>query len=199
VQTIMARALAQRPDLLAQVARIRATDAAINQARSAYAPILSFTGTWGHTNAIGQQKGGPEVHSAIYPYQAQFNLSWTIFDGGVRKNEVIRARSEKREAQAQAAVSRDQIENEIWTAYSHLKTAEREQAAANALLEAADQSFTAAMEAFRAGVRTLIDVTSAQRSLARARAVQVAARVLLFSSVADLAYRAGEPIPAAQH
>ena len=199
VQTIMARALAQRPDLLAQVARIRATDAAINQARSAYAPILSFSGNWGHTNAIGQQKGGPEVHSAIYPYQAQFNLSWTIFDGGVRKNEVIRARSEKREAQAQAAVSRDQIENEIWTAYSHLKTAQREQAAANALLEAADQSFTAAMEAFRAGVRTLIDVTSAQRSLARARAVQVAARVLLFSSVADLAYRAGEPIPAAQH
>ena len=199
VQTIMARALAQRPDLLAQVARIRATDAEIKQARSAYAPLLSFSGNWGHTNAMGQQKGGPEVHSAIYPYQAQFNLSWTIFDGGARKSEVIRARSENREAQAQVAVSRDQIENEIWTSYSHLKTARRQQEAADALLEAADQSYSAAMEAFRAGVRTVIDVTSTQRNLARARALQVGARVLLFSSVADLAYRAGEPIPAEQH
>lgn len=199
VQTVIERALAQRPDLLAQVARLQAADAEIRQARAAYKPVLAFGGEWGHTNAIGQQKGGPEVHSAIFPYQAQFKLSWNIFDGGARHGEVARAVSGKREAQSQVAAARDRIENEIWTAYSRLKTAQAQQAAADALLEAANQSYSAATEAFQAGVRTFIDVTSAQRDLARARTARVTARVQLLNSMADLAFRAGDPIPAAQH
>jgi outer membrane protein TolC len=199
VQTVMERALAQRPDLMAQVANVVATDAAIRQARSAYNPVLTFSGSWGHTNAIGEQKLDPEVHSAIYPYQAQLTLSWNIFDGGARQSEAARAASEKREVQAQVTTSRDQIENEIWTSYSRLKTAQAQQEAADALLEAANLSYNAAMEAFQAGVRTFIDVTSAQRDLARARTSQVTARVQLLTSMADLAFRAGDSIPAAQH
>jgi outer membrane protein TolC len=199
VQTVMERAITQRPDLMAQVANVVATDAAIRQARSAYNPVLTFSGSWGHTNAIGEQKLDPEVHSAIYPYQAQLTLSWNIFDGGARQNEVARAASEKREAQAQVTASRDQIQNEIWTSWSKLKTAQAQQEAADALLEAASQSYSAAMEAFQAGVRTFIDVTSAQRDLARARTAQVTARVQLLTSMADLAFRTGDSIPAAQH
>jgi len=199
VQTVMERALAQRPDLMAQVANVVATDAAIRQARSAYNPVLTFSGSWGHTNAIGEQKLDPEVHSAIYPYQAQLTLSWNIFDGGARQSEATRAASEKREAQAQVMASRDEIENEIWTSYSKLKTAQAQQEAADALLEAANLSYSAAMEAFRAGVRTFIDVTSAQRDLARARTAQVTARVQFLTSMADLAFRTGDSIPAAQH
>ena len=126
VRTIMDRALAQRPDLLAEAARLRAAEASIKQAHSAFDPVLSFTGSWGHSNAVGQQKGGPEVHSAIYPYQAQLNLTWTVFDGGARKYEVRRARSEAGSAEAQMAATRDQIENEIWSAYTRLKTAQQQ-------------------------------------------------------------------------
>lgn len=200
VETIMARAVAQRPDLLALAARVRATDAEVSQTRAAWYPALSVSGDWGHTNAIGQEKGDPTVaHSAIYPYQAQIKLSWNVFDGGARQGESARAASERREAQAQMAASRDQIENEIWTAYADLKTARSQQQAADALLQAADQSYAASMEAFQAGVRTFIDVTSAQRDLARARTAQVTARVRLLESIADLAFRAGDPIQAAQH
>jgi outer membrane protein TolC len=199
VQRVMERALAQRPDLLAQAAHVLAADAGVRQARSAWDPLLTFNGSWGHTNAIGQQKLDPEVHSAIYPYQAQFTLSWNIFDGGARQSELARASSAKREAQAQVTAVRDQIENEIWTAYSALRTAREQQQAADALIEAAQQSYAAAMEAFQAGVRTFIDVTSAQRDLARARTAQVTARIELLTNMANLAFRAGDPIPAAQH
>ena len=199
VQTIMARGLAQRPDLLVQVARVRETDAEIKQTRSAYLPVLSFSSSWGHTNAFGEQRLDPLVHSSIYPYQLQLTAKWNIFDGGARHYETARAAAEKNEAQAQVAASRDRIENEIWTSYSHLKIARRQQEAADALLEAADQSYAAAMESFQAGVRTFIDVTTAQRDLARARTARVAARVLLLTSMADLAYRAGDPMQAAQH
>ncbi len=199
-ETITARALAQRPDLLAQAAHIRATDAEVGEARAAWYPSLSFSGDWGHTNGIGQEKGDPAIaHAAIYAYQAQLKLSWTVFDGGARQSESARALAEKREAEAQVAASRDRIENEIWASYIKLKTARSQQQAADALLQAADRSYSSAMEAFQAGVRTFIDVTTAQRDLARARTAQVSARVQLLESIADLAFRAADPISAAQH
>ncbi|HUA21632.1 MAG TPA: TolC family protein [Bryobacteraceae bacterium] len=199
VQTIIARALSQRPDLLAEVARLRSTYAMIRGAHAAYYPALSFAGDWGHRDSYGSQNFNPAVASHIYPYSAQLNLSWTLFDGGARRNELARAEEQRREAQAQVAVSRDQIENEIWTAYSNLKTAQGQREAADALLQAAEQSYSAATQSFHAGVRTFIDVTTAQRDLARARTAEASARVQVLTALADLAFRAADPIRAAQH
>jgi outer membrane protein len=199
VETIIARALSQRPDLLVEVARLRSTDGAIRGARATYYPTLSFSGDWGHSNSYGSQNFNPVISSHIYPYSAQLNLSWTIFDGGARRNALASAESQRREAQAQLAASRDQIENEIWTAYSNLKTAQGQREAADALLEAAEQSYSAAARSFQAGVRTFIDVTTAQRDLARARAAEATARVQVLIALADLAFRAADPIRAAQH
>lgn len=44
---LIARALAQRPDLLASLADVRGAEADIRQARSAYYPDLTFQGTYG--------------------------------------------------------------------------------------------------------------------------------------------------------
>ena len=41
------RAFSQRPDLLAQLAHLRAADAGIKQAKSTYFPSLSFKGVGG--------------------------------------------------------------------------------------------------------------------------------------------------------
>jgi outer membrane protein TolC len=200
IEAIMDRAIRQRPDLQAQLASLRSSDAEIRRARSAYYPEVSFAGSWGHSNSFGEQKNfGSSAQSAIYPYQAQIQITWNAFDGGARKNEVARAESAQREVQAAAVSARDQIENQVWTAYTNLKTAQQQQVSAAALLEAAQQSYAAATEAFQAGVRTFIDVTTAQRTLARARTAEAVARVQLLSSLADVAFRAGDPIPAAQH
>jgi outer membrane protein TolC len=199
VQTIVARALTQRPDLLAEVASLRSADAAIREVHSAYYPTLSFSGDWGHRNSYGSQNFNPVISSHIYPYSAQLNLSWTIFDGGSRRNEMARAEAQRGEAKARVEVSRNQIENEIWTAYSNLKTAQGRREAADALLQAAEQSYTAATRSFQAGVRTFIDVTTAQRDLARARTAEAAARIEVLIALADLAFRAADPISAAQH
>jgi len=199
VQAIMQRALEQRPDLLAQIAHIRSTDAEIVQARSAYAPVLSFSGDWGHRNSYGSQNSNPVISGRIYPYTAQLNLSWTLFDGGARRNELLHAEADRGEAQAKTASSRDRIENEIWTAYSGFKTAQAQQASAIVLFQAAEQSYNAATEAFQAGVRTFLDVTTAQRELARARTAQATARVQVLTSLADLAFRVGDPIQGTGH
>ena len=56
IEAVMARAIGQRPDLLAQVASMRSADAEIKRARSAYYPQVNFSGDWGHTNGFGEQK-----------------------------------------------------------------------------------------------------------------------------------------------
>jgi outer membrane protein TolC len=199
LQVIISRALTQRPDLLAEVAHLRSADAAIREAHSAYYPTFSFSGDWGHRNSYGSQNFNPVISSHIYPYSAQLNVSWTIFDGGSRRNELAHAEAQRGEAKARVAVSRNQIEDEIWAAYSNLKTAQDRSEAADALLQAAEQSYTAATRSFQAGVRTFIDVTTAQRDLARARTAEASARIEVLIALADLAFRAADPISAAQH
>lgn len=195
--TLVETAIAQRPDLLAKLAAIRSAEAGIKSARSAFYPQIAATGEWGHVNGFGEQKNfGSSAESRIFPYQAQLKITWNVFDGGARRNALESARSVYREAQAEAEVTRDQIENEVWGSYTRLRTSEEQQKAAAALFEAAEESYTAASEAFSAGVKTFLDVTTAQRNLARARAAQATARIQLLADYADLAFRAGDPMRA---
>ena len=188
------RALKQRPDLMQQVAIIRSANARVKEARSAYSPSLR-THIYPNPQALyGMQQQLPWGYTASLQGQIEFNLSWTIFDGGARKNRLAEAMNNARAAEAQAAATRDEIENGIWTAYSNLKTAFRQREAAAALLQAATESYSAALESYQYGVRNLIDVTQAQRTLAQARSVDVTARTQVLAALADLAFQAGDAV-----
>jgi outer membrane protein TolC len=97
---------------------------------------------------------------------------------------------------AQAQATSDQIAGEVWRSYSNVKTAIRQRDAATALLQAARQSYVAAVEAYGYGVRSLLDVTAAQRVLAQARSADVTARTAVLDALADLAYRTGDLVRA---
>ena len=142
----------------------------------------------------GWQQTSPWAHTADLTGQMYLNLSWTVFDGGSRRNTLERAEANVRAAKAQASVTRDRIANEIWAAYSNLKTAFGQRRAAIAFLDSANQSYAAALESYNYGVRNLLDVTSAQRVLAQARATDVTARTQVLTALADLAFAAGDQI-----
>src|SRR5262249_2908662 len=73
-------------------------------------------------------------------------------------------------------------------------TALRQREAATALLEAAGRSYDAALESYNYGLRNLLDVTAAQRILAQARSTDVLARTQVLTTLAALAFRAGDSI-----
>jgi outer membrane protein TolC len=180
------RAFAQRPELMEQIARVRAAGAAIKQARSTYFPALSFSGDGGLARAYGQQDLFPGHYAQGEFWTVNLQLKWTLFDG---------ARREK-SAQANNDALRNQIADEVWATYSNMKTALRQQQAAAALLTASDQSYQAARESYGYGVRNLLDVVSAQKTLAQARSEDVFARTQLLLQVANLAFRTGDLIQA---
>jgi outer membrane protein TolC len=196
VEQAIDRALGQRPDLMQQVAEIRSANAGVKETRAAYYPALSLNVTPAVPSLYGLQSPYPWTHTTDLTGGVRFNLQWIVFDGGARKNKLAQAQANVHVAEAQAQVKRNQIADEVWAAYSNLNTAFRQRQAANALLAAASQSYSAALESYNYGVRSLLDVTAAQRTLAQARSANVFALTQVLTSLADLAFTTGDSIQA---
>ncbi len=194
VNSAMDRALAQRPDLLQRVADVQAAKARVKEAHAAYYPTLSFTASPTAESLYGLQQQLPWGQTAGLAGGMAFKLNWTVFDGRARKNRLAQAEANVHEAEAQIHASHDQIANEVWAAYSDLNTALRQREAATALLETAGRSYDAALESYDYGLRNLLDVTAAQRTLAQARSTDVLARTQVLTTLAVLAFRAGDSI-----
>lgn len=192
----MNRAFSQRPDLLRQLARLRAANASIRQARSTYFPSLSFKGDGGLARAYGQQDLLPGHYAQGEIWSAEMDLRWTLFDGARREYRIAQAESEKKAAQAQIDTIRDEIANDVWAAYSNMQTALRQQQAAAALLTASQESYEAAHEAYGFGVRNVLDVVSAQKALAQARSEDISARTQLLLQATNLAFQTGDLLQA---
>jgi len=186
------RAFAQRPEMLEQLAKLRAASAGIKQVRSAYIPSLAFTGDGGMARAYGELDLDPRTYAQGEIWNAGLELRWTLFDGLRREKEMARARAEKRAAEAGVDALRDQISNEVWATYINMQTALHQQQAAAALLASSSEAYDAAQESYGYGVRNIIDVISAQKALAQARSEDVFARTQLLLQSATLAFRTGD-------
>ena len=194
VDEALNRAFAQRPDLIQQLAEVRAANARVKEARAAYYPVLSLGAAGGGQSLYGSQDSGPWVHRGNFVGGAGLSLTWALFDGGDRKSKLAGAKAEVQASEARVNAARDTIAEEVWRAYSNLRTAFRQRQSALALLSAAGQSYAAALESYNRGVRNLLDVTAAQRTLAQARSTDVLARTQVLASLAELAFRTGDSI-----
>jgi outer membrane protein len=194
VEEAISRSLERRPDLQSQLALIRAAEAERQQARASFYPRLDVNAGPSAQSLYLMQQNLPWGHTADLTGGVALSLSWTVFDGGARKSRLEETRARVAAAEARAAVTRDQIEDQVWAAYSNLNTAFRQRESANALLSAATQSYSAALRSYNYGVRNLLDVTNAQKVLAQARSTEILARTQVLSALADLAFRTGDTI-----
>ena len=193
VEASIDKALAQRPDLMRRVAELRAAHAEVKEAKSAYLPTLQITGTAGLDKNVSEQDQASGVYSANQEFwSAHLSLTWNLFDGFARESRLARAKADQKQAEAEVDAIRDQVENEVWAAYSTARTALRQQKAAAALLDAASSSYNAALQSYNFGVRSQIDVVSAQRTLAAASTADVSARTHLLTGMAALAFQTGD-------
>jgi outer membrane protein TolC len=188
------RALVHRPDLLRQVAETRSANARIREAHAEYYPELTLNAGPAAQSVYGLQQQLSRAHTSDLIGGVSVNLQWTVFDGGARKSKLAQARANAHAAEALANVTRDRIADEVWAAYSNLNTAFRQRRASMALLEAANNSYAAALESYNYGLRNLLDVTATQRTLAQARSADVLARTQVLTALADLAFRTGDSI-----
>ena len=191
IDELIARALADRPDLMAQAADIRAADAEIHCAKAEYLPKIVLSGDAAQTALWPSADYGQLGHANETTWSASLSIEWRIFDGGARKNNLLIAESKKREAQNQLRADRDKATREVWTGYIAFRTALRQEQAALALLDSANSSYSASLDAYKNGVRNLVDVVTAENQLALARLSSVSARSQLFLEAVQLEFVTG--------
>ena len=196
IEKTIDRALEKRPDLIAKVAALRASEAELGRARAAYWPTLSLVGTvgsiLGNARITTDGKSTGWFGAAQPSYGIGLSLEWEIFDGGARRRKVELAESERRTAQDEITATRDRAVSEIWKAYTDVKLAFRRLDVAAALVEASQQSYEDSLKSYRVGLGTLTDLLAARRELSRARFVELDTKVQLLDSSAALAFTTGE-------
>jgi outer membrane protein len=191
IEALIDRAMKNRPELMAQALRIRSAEAQIRAAKAEYKPQILLSGSAAQTSVWPTADYG-QLGSASEPtWSVELGIHWRIFDGGVRKNEVLIAESKRREAEDELTTKADETTREVWTAYIAFRTALRKHDAAVALLASANESYSASLDAYKYGVKNLVDVVTAEKQLALARLSSVSARSELFLEAVNLEFTTG--------
>jgi outer membrane protein len=191
IEALIDRAMKSRPELMAQTLRIRSAEARIRAARAEYKPQIVVSGSAAQTSVWPSADYGHLGYASEPTWSAELGIHWRLFDGGVRKNELLIAESKRREAEDELTERDDQTTREVWTAYIAFRTALRKHDAALALLESANESYSASLDAYKYGVKNLVDVVTAEKQLALARLSGVSARSELFLEAVNLEFATG--------
>jgi len=192
VDNVLSDALRQRPDLLANVAKLRASDAEIAAARSALLPKVSLSANVQGNIARLNVDNSP--YSSVTKPQgaALLKFEWPLYTGGLLQNKLSLAQSKREEAEAALKERTDQALREVALAYDQVDTGLQQYDAAIALQTASEAAFHSASDSYAHGVGTLTDATSAQTGLATARAAVVRAHAQSLINAAALAFATGE-------
>ena len=185
VDTLINRAIVERPELAEMRAEAKALAAQVRVARSAGYPSLTLSSNGGMANRIqGNRTTEPN-------YTLQLGLQIPIFNGFSREYDVRSARERYEAGLARVQSTRRQIALEVFTSYSVLRTATDRMESANELIASARQSSDGAIGRYREGVGTITDVLLARSALATARGEFVQARWEWQTALAQLAHDVG--------
>ena len=192
VDALMNQALRQRPDVLAQLAELRATDADIARARAETMPRLSISADLKQNIGQISTDGAPYLPIDKPEAGVFIHFDWPIYAGGALRNEIRLAQSRRDEADAKLQLTNEQAMREVALAYDQLDTGLSRYGSAQALLAASRTAFNAALDAYRHGIGSLTDASKAESTLAQAQAAVALAHAQVLASAAGLAFAAGD-------
>jgi outer membrane protein TolC len=181
--TIVALALARRPDLEAERARGDAARGAKSAILAERLPRLDLAADYG--------VNGLTPGSSIATRQIGVQVTIPILDGFRREGRAAEQEAVVRETEVRARDLRQQIAADVDGALLDLASAEAQQAIATERLKLANDELAQARERFKAGVAGNIEVIDAQSSLLRARDTDIDARSAAATARVALARAAG--------
>jgi TolC family type I secretion outer membrane protein len=191
VEELITRALAGRPDVEAARAEALAAASDLARVRAEALPRLSAQAS---LERLWFARPGGVPASNLYSGALLF--SYPLFDGGRRASRV-------QQAEADLEVSRSRVESlerdatlQVWIDYAGVRTAAQRIETSRALLASAEESERATSERYRAGVGSILDLLTAQSTLAAARAQEVQARADWLLALSQLAHDTGSLGPA---
>jgi len=184
VDTLIAIAVRNRPELATARAQAAAAQSQIRVTKAASLPALALTAT-GATN-------GSSVPGFSGPvYQVGFGIQMPLFTGFSNQFDTRAAQEQYQSALARAESTKQQVIQQVFTAYYTLRTSTDRVGTTRDLLASAEQSEVVARERYKEGVGSIVDLLVAQSALASARAESVNSRWQWRSALAQLAHDVG--------
>ncbi|MFN8178981.1 MAG: TolC family protein [bacterium] len=184
VEQYLAQARRERPDLAAAAAQTRGAEAHVKKVKAEGYPSLSAQGSVSRLHREG-------TDGYFVPYTATISLRMPIFTGFSHGYDVKESEADADAARARQEALEQLVVLQVWTSYYDFKTAEQRLKTTADLLNSAGQSHDVALGRYQEGVGTILDLLTAQASLAGARAADVQARADWFLSLAQLAHDTG--------
>jgi len=160
LQTSLQRAYAMRSDYKSAQSRLLAAQFERSAAVAGYFPTLNFAANYGE---IGKVPG-----ELIPTFLVSGTLNIPIFEGGKVHSDVLKADAGLRQAQAQLADVRGQIDQDVRNALLDLKSSSEQVEVAQSSVNLADQALTQSQDRFTAGVTDNLEVIQAQEAVATA-------------------------------
>ncbi|HEX4300124.1 MAG TPA: TolC family protein [Gammaproteobacteria bacterium] len=186
VHDLLAQAAQARPELLASKAQQQAAVSSLEAARGQGWPNLTLNGNAGRTTSkIGGTK------STANTYDADLTLSFPLFSGFANQAAVRQAQAAADVADATNVQLIQAVQLEVWQAYQNMRTAVSNLDTADLQLKSSQQAADVTQARYKNGLDSILDVLSAQATLANARVQQVQARLNWFAALAAMGHAMG--------
>jgi len=190
-EQVIRSALARRPDVLASYSAMKASQAGVAAARAEFLPKV-YLGAMAATGSSDLSAGNlPGIGQQASSAGILIGATVPIFDGGLRRNQLKNAQSVADAAQATFQQTQETAAREIFMAATTLQSALASYQAASELVRAAQVSYDATLESYRAGVGTADVAAAASTALLEARRAQSDAHAASLVAAANLAFALG--------
>lgn len=191
VDALIGDALADRPDLLAQMARVRAEEAAVEQARADLFPEVYVNAGWGQDLWWYRINDSATDDVDEPSYRAMLGVRWKLFEGFDRWNAIREAEAEAAGEKAALETARLEAVAAIWRVYHDFRAARKKWEYAQALEVASREAYISNRDSYAQGLTTIVELLTAERDLAESLYVGIHARAGLLTTAAELDWVVG--------
>lgn len=185
VSELVELAKVRRPDLSAAYSLFLEARAQVAAAISSSLPTLSLT---------GQAQRDDFFHNSNLNSSSQnasLVLNVPIFSGWLYENQIANAKETAKAAYETWKVQENAALLEVVTNYNAYLTSLETMTYSNEYLKYTQEAHQAAVEEYKEGVASVLDVLTAQTALSNARTQWVQARTQFYTSLAEIAYSVG--------
>lgn len=189
---VLQAAVLQRPDVQATQSTFQAAQAGIDSAQANFYPKIALMGVTSGGNSQLNIQGLPTISPRSSSTGVLLGISIPIFDGGLRSMQLRQARLEADAAQQAHYKNEHDALKEMYLAGNALRTALEAYNASLSLLEAAQTTYDAALEAYTVGLSSMTLLSEAATGLAGAKNAHHAAYTAAQIASASLAFAMGE-------
>jgi outer membrane protein TolC len=185
IEQLVAIAQEKRQDFLAAKSDVLSKEASLLGAKRAYLPVFSTTLDTGHYwFAQGFQE-----HN--FHWNALVSVTFPLFQGYYFRNGIRDAEAKLDQSKAELLQTELSIVKNVTIAHMGVKTSAQNLADTNEYLKAAELQYNIALTGYKVGTATILDVLSAQGSVADARSKKAGSQKDWFTALAALAYSTG--------